>query len=165
MSQILGSPVAFRAGRRVLLVSYVSVGEWETFGELLEQDEAQAVLELIYYSLHRANPALKRRAVRRWVRWHRKLLSSLITLICKLSLPKASKDTAPVTAIEVAERARNTALRVLSRMHGWTPAQISGMSSAQIHLYLSGGEDGTGTRKMSGAEYKSFQAQRSGGLN
>ncbi len=164
----MGSPVAFKAGRRVLLVSYVSVGEWEAFGELLEQDEAQAVLELIYYSLHRANPALKRRSVRRWVRWHRKLLSSLVNLICTISLPKAPKNAAPAIAVKEAERAMNTAFRVLSRMHGWTPADISGMSSAQIHLYLSGGEDGTGIRKMSGAEYKSFRAQRgvhSGGLN
>ncbi len=160
MNQIMGSPTGFKVGRRVLLVSYVSVGEWQTFGELLKQDEAQAVLELIYCSLHRANPALNRRSVRWWVRWHSKVLASLVEFICVISLPKMPKGITPVTAVKEAERSMKTAYRLLSRMHGWTPAAISDMSSAQIHSYLSGGKDGTGIEKMSGAQYRSFRAQR-----
>lgn len=169
MYQIMGSPSAFKLGRRVLLVSYISIGECQTFGDLLEQSKTLAVRELLYYSLHRANPAITRRAVRWLYLSHsRKTLSALINFICVISLPEVSQDSTPLIA--TAEDGRDTKLmyRRLAKMYGWTPAEISDMSPAQIHLCLSGGDDGSGIQKMSESEFKSFQKLRStslGGLN
>lgn len=166
MNQIVGHPVPFRVGKKFILASYVSVGEWQTVADLLEIDEHRAVMELVYCSLHRAMPTITRRKAYGWARWHKGHLLSLIGLICEISLPPTpgSKD-GPTEATGDAERSMKTAYRVLSRTHGWTPAEIGGMSTAQLHSYLSGGKDGTGIEKMSGAEYKSFRARRNGGLN
>lgn len=163
MNQITGSPAVYKVGRRLLLVSYISVGEWQTFGLIVEKDETYAVTQLIYWSLRRATPGIRKPNLR-W--WNKKALAGLVTFICNLGMPLLPKGTK--TSQQAAEGAKRpaddnsmkTAYRQLSRMHGWTPQEISDMSPAQIHSYLSGGKDGTGIEKMSGAEYKSFRAQR-----
>lgn len=160
MNQIIGSPIAFKAGRRVLLVSYVSVGEWETFGSMVESNEGQAIRELVYRSLYRADPTVTRRGVR-WLMWrHRAALTGLVELICTISLPKQLEGLAPATAAKEVERSMKTTYRLLSRQYGWTAAQISDMSPSQLHSYQMGGKDGTGIEKMTGPEYRSFRAQR-----
>ena len=142
MNPIMGMPVFHKR----LSVSYVSIGEWQVFSELLKQDESRAILELIYYSLHRASGVTRRKT--RWlIRRHRKTLAALIELICEISLPKIPKSTATVPEKE-ATRNIKTVYRVLSRMHGWTPKEISDMSPAQIYSYLCGGPDGTGIVKV-----------------
>ena len=161
-SLITGCPSAYKAGRRMLLVGYVSMGEWQTFGELVKLDEGRAVLRLAYWSLHRADPTMTRRKVCRLMR-NTKFGAALMTLICDLSIPKiAGQDETP--SDKESDRNVKTAYRQLSMMYGWTPAAISDMSPVQIYQYQTGGKDGTGIQKMSGAEYQSFRARR-GGLN
>ena len=167
-SQITGSPTAYKFGRRVLLVSYVSVGEWQTFGELVKLDEKRAVAELVYYALRRATPANARPRMWWWARRYKKALTGLVALICKLSMPAIPEGNTPIAIAKEAENNMKTAFRQLSMMYGWTPAEISDMSPAQLSAYMSGGKDGTGSEQMSGAEYKSFRARRGlpvGGLN
>ena len=196
-NQITGSPTAYKVGRRVLFVSYVSLGEWQTFGELVKLDEKRAVEKLVFWALRRATPTITcrfaRRLVRRydiWVGWlyvclilhffSRRLerclikwcakrsekcskpMIGLIELLCKLSMPDIPQASTPVAIAKEAECSMKTTFRQLSRMHGWTPAEISGMSPAQFSAYASGGEDGTGTMKLDygSSEYNSFCAQR-----
>lgn len=160
---IVGNPTALKVGRRVLLVSYVSMGEWQTFDAMLKVDEGKAVQELMYRSLHRADPLISRRAARRWTR---RAAADLMHLICALSIPPAVQGLA--VSDKESARSMKTTYRMLSRIHGWTPAEISDMSPAQIYSYQMGGPDGTGIQKMTGAEYQSFRARRGmavGGLN
>lgn len=167
MSQIMGSPSAYKFGRRLLLVSYVSMGQWQTFDKLLKLDEGRAVLELAYFSLHRADPGITRRKVRRLMR-NTKAAAGLMTLICELSIPTTIKGLTSDISDKEADRNIKTAYRQLSMLHGWTPAAISDMSPVQIYQYQAGGKDGTGIQKMTGAEYKSFRARRGmgvGGMN
>jgi len=156
MNQIMGSPAVYKVGRRLLLVSYISVGEWQTFGELVERDEGYAVTQLVYWSLRRATPGIRRPCLR-W--WNKKALARLVEFICKMGMPLLPKGTTSHQGKQD-DNDMKTAYRQLSRLHGWTAKEISDMSPAQIHSYLSGGKDGTGIEKMSGAEYKSFRAQR-----
>lgn len=158
MSLITGSPVALKVGRRVLFVSYVSMGEWQTFSELLKIDEARAVVELAYYSLHRADFGITRRRVRRLLR-NTKRAAALMALICELSIPKLKGPTGEMSDKE-AGRGMKATYRQLSMMHGWTAKEISDMSPVQIYQYQMGGKDGTGIVKMTGAEYQSFRARR-----
>ena len=162
MNQITGSPSAYKVGRRVLLVSYVSMGEWQTFRDLLKVDAGRAVLELMYCSLHRADPFFTRRTVRRLM--NKKTAAGLMRLICELSIPPSIKGLNAVIFDKEAERTMKTAYRRLSIIHGWTPAEISDMSPIQVYSYQLGGKDGSGIEKMSSGEYKSFRARR-GGLN
>lgn len=162
MNQIMGSPAVYRVGRRVLLVSYVSVGEWQTFGELVKEDEGRAVTQLVHWSLQRATPGCHLPCLR-W--WNKKALAGLVEFICNLGMPllpkeKTSQQQDAQTPGRESDNDMKTAYRQLSRLHGWTAKEISDMSPAQIHSYLSGGKDGTGIEKMSNAEYKSFRAQR-----
>lgn len=159
MNQIIGSPSVYRIGRRILLVSYVSIGEWQTFGELVEGDERYAITQLIYWSLRRATPGIRRPCLR-W--WKNKTITGLVEFICKLGMPTLTQGekVEGSTSNPDSDNDIKTAYRQLSRMHGWTPQEISDMSPAQIHSYLSGGKDGTGIEKMSNSQYKSFRAQR-----
>ncbi len=161
MNSVIGSPIPVRVGRRILFVSYVSMSEWQSFGELLKLDDTKAVLELLYYSLHRAEPTITRKRIVRLARWHAKHLLPLVDTICDMSLPKL-KAKVGVSDKPGADSERDikTVYRLLSRIHGWTPRQIDTMSPAQVHIYLTGGEDGTGIVKMSNSEYKSFLANR-----
>lgn len=156
MNQIIGNPIPYKVGRKVYFVSYVSMGEWQMFNELLQMGNNRSVLELIYYSLHRGNSAVGRRNIRWLVRRHTKALLALIDLICEISLPKLKiKDEVGVESKD-AERNMKTVYRLLSRMHGWTPSQISEMSPAQVYSYLMGGPDATGIVKMSDLQYQRF---------
>lgn len=156
MNQIIGNPVPYRIGRKVYFVSYVSMGEWQVFNELLQMDDAQSVLELVYYSLHRGNSTIGRRNVRWLIRRHTKVLLPLIDLICEISLPKLKTKNEIGIETKEAERNMKTVYRLLSRMHGWTPPEISGMSPAQVYSYLMGGPDATGIVKMSDLQYQRF---------
>lgn len=170
MNQIVGHPVPYKIGRKTYLVGYVSMGEWYVYRELLKVDKTQALLEFIYWALRRgmgnAPPAITRRKVRRIVRWHPKSLLGLVDLIHEISLPKIKAPEAGVIDPEALDSAHNQKIifRTLSRIHNWTPQQISDMSPVQIYSYAMGGEDGTGRLKMSGAEYKAFRA-RGGTVN
>ena len=159
MHQITGSPSACKVGRRTLLVSYVSMGEWQTFDDMLKVDEGQAVLELMYCSLHRADPLITRRTVRKLTR---RAATDLMHLICALSIPPARKGIDYVISDKEATRSMKTVYRRLSMQYGWTPDQISGMSPLQLYLYQLGGKDGTGIVNMSGGELRAFRAQRGG---
>ncbi len=161
MNQITGSPSACKVGRRTLLASYVSMGEWQTFEDMLKVDEGQAVLELMFYSLHRADPLITRRTVRKLTR---RAATKLMNLIIALSIPPVIKGVAAVVSDKEATRNMKTTYRRLSMQYGWTPEQISGMSPLQVYLYQVGGKDGSGIQKMSSGEYKAFCARR-GGLN
>lgn len=143
-----------------MLVAYVSMGEWQTFSELLKLSESQAVLELAYFSLHRADPHITRRKVIRLMR-KTKFAEGLMTLICDLSIPKSTESNGAIPDKE-ADRNLKTAYRQLSKEYGWTAAEISNMSPVQIYQYQMGGKDGTGIKKMTGAEYQSFRARRRG---
>ncbi len=158
-NQIMGAIATFKG----LRVSYVSVGEWQTFGAALETDEVRAIREFIYCALHRAEPAVTRRWVRWWMRLHNAAVAPLVEFICNISVPDLPKADSPDRSVKEATREVESVFRVLSKMYGWAPDQISNMSPAQIHSYLSGGEDGTGIVKMSGAQYKSWRARRDGG--
>lgn len=169
MQKVIGHPVPYKIGRRrSILVSYVSMSEWQMFGEMLQLDDVEAVLELLYYSLHRAEPAVTRKGVKRLAKKYVKQLLALVDLICDMSLPKLKKgktgasDSEPRTPCAKADSERDikTVYRLLSRVHGWTPQQIGVMSPAQVYIYLTGGPDGTGIVKMSNSEYKSFLARR-----
>lgn len=173
---VMGHTVPYPVGRgrrrQILPVSYVSIGEWQVFGKLLKLDETHAMLELLYYSLHRAEPTTTRKQIKQLAKKHMAVLLPLVDLICNISLPENKKPptgtvstTPPSGSSSEAERAIKTSYRVLSRMHGWTPQQISEMSPVQVHIYLTGGEDGSGIVKMSNSQYKSFLAARRGGLN
>lgn len=170
MNQIIGNPTAFKVGRRrTVLVSYVSMGEIETCSELSAK---RAELECLYYALHRADASVTRRRVRWLVRLHgglgSKSMQALAVLIILISSPQigATEETAS-TPMPAAEQERNlkSVYRLLSRMHGWTPQQISDMSHAQLHTYMSGGADGTGVEKMSGSQYRAFRMQRGMSVN
>ena len=165
----MGNPRVFALGRRkFLLVGYISIAEWETYRLLSEQDEDRAVEELIYYSLHRADESITRKRAQRIMRRNRHKLGELVDMICNMSLPSVvvtpPADPPPLVPDED-EIARNTktTYRLLSRMHGWTPQEISAMSLSQVISYMSGGADGTGVMKMSRAEYRSFRSSR--GMN
>jgi len=151
------------------------MSEWQMFGELLQLDDAKAVLELLYYSLRRAEPTVTRKGVRKLAKKYAKQLLALVDLICDMSLPKlkaktgaipgADKTAPPSAPRGDSERDIKIVYRLLSRIHGWTPQQIGIMSPAQVYIYLTGGPDGTGIVKMSNSEYKSFLANRRGDLN
>ncbi len=141
----------------MLLVSYVSMGEWQTFDDMLKVDEGQAVLELMFCSLHRADPLITRRTVRKLTR---KAATELMHLICGMSIPPAIKGFAAVVSDKEATRNMKTTYRKLSIQFGWTPEQISGMSPLQVYLYQVGGADGTGIQKMTGGEWQRFQSKQ-----
>lgn len=178
MNKVVGHPVPYKIGRRrSILVSYVSMREWQSFGDMLQLDDVEAVLELLYYSLRRAEPTTTRKRVRRLAKKYAKQLLALVDRICDISLPKLKKGktgalpgadkTAPPSdpSRSGSERNIKTVYRLLSRMHGWSPQQIGDMSPAQVYIYLTGGPDGTGIVKMSNSEYQGFLAARRGGLN
>lgn len=159
MNLITGSPVALMVGRRMLMVGYVSMGEWQTFSGMVKLDESKAVNELFYFSLHRADPFITRRKVRRLMRKYKSHMTHLMNLICELSIPtKTGKEV--MMSDKEADRNIKTAFRQLSMTFGWTAQKISDMSPVQIYQYQMGGKDGTGIQKMSNAEYKSFRARR-----
>lgn len=164
MNQIVGSSVPIRIGKRVYLVSYVSMREWETFNELLRSNDLESLNYLIYCSLHRADSTVRRKVVKRLLKRHSAVITSLIDIICSMSLPKmkVKNGEEEETTIDEKDYERNvkTVYRILSRMHGWTPEQISGMSPAQVYSYLMGGTTGTGIEKMNSMQYQSFLAGR-----
>jgi len=159
MNQIIGNPIPFKMGHKVYFVSYVSMGEWQMFGELLRMGNAQSVLELIYCSLHRGNSTIGRRKVHWLVRRYTKALLPLIDLICNISLPKLKTKKEIDVGDKDAERNMKTVYRLLSKIHGWTPSEISEMSPAQVHSYLMGGPDATGIVKMSDLQYQRFMGR------
>lgn len=158
MSQITGSNVPLKLGDEIYLVSYVSMAEWETFNDLLIQKSEgdEALSYLIWCSLQRAGCKIDKKKVLSKFAKH---LDVLVDTICKASLPNLK-----VTKIKVNRKEQEINLkasyRVLSRMHGWTPEQISSMSPAQIFLYLVGGKTGTGIEKMTDAQYANLLASR-----
>ncbi len=176
MNQIIGYSRPFKAGRRVYLVSYVSISEWQTYNSLAKRDESLALLELVYYSLHRGDAGITRKQVKKLLRRHVELCYPLIELICEISVPvlkgqKKMVDESPAINNGTdeqdeknAERNLKTVYRLMSKQYGWTPQQISEMSPAQIYTYQMSGKDGSGIEKMSGAEYQSFRAQRNLGI-
>ncbi len=166
MNQITGSSSVYKvSSRRSLLVSYASMGDWQTFSEILKVDEGRALAELVYRSLNRADPTVTRRAVRRLMRRQSDaIMAGLITLICALSIPPTPRGAPAEVSDKEADRNMKTVYRRLSTMYGWTAAEISDMSPVQVYQYQLGGKDGSGIVKMTGAEYKSFRA-RLGDMN
>ena len=141
----------------MLLVSYVSMGEWQTFDDMLKVDEGQAVLELMVCSLHRADPLITRRTVRKLTEEE---ATELMHLICGLSIPPVIKGIAAVVTDKEATRNMKTTYRRLAMQYGWTPEQVSDMSPLQVYLNQVGGTDGTGIQKMTGAEWQRFQSKQ-----
>lgn len=168
MNKVIGNPVPYKIGRKTYLVGYVSMLQWQQFGELQQLDEVHALSELLYYSMHRADDSQTRRDVGKLMKRKMEKLLPLVDLICDMSLPKLKGETnklPPANRPSDSERDIKVVYRLLSRMHGWTPKQIGEMSPAQVYIYLTGGPDGTGIVKMSNSQYKSFLAARRGGLN
>lgn len=163
MNQIIGNSVPIRIGKKICLFSYVSMGEWQTFDALLKQDDIEALRYLVSCSLHRGDPSIDKREAERLIKRNAASITSLIDSICKISLPKIRiKETEEETVTDEKEYERNikTVYRILSRMHGWTPSQISDMSPAQVYSYLMGGTTGTGIEKMNSMQYQSFLGSR-----
>jgi len=163
MSTIIGNPVPVKIGFKLYLVAYVSLSEWETFEALVRRDskDGQFLFYLIHCSLRRGDPTITKRKVRKLIRWHKAMMVLVVSIIRGMSLPvsKLSKNKdvkVPELDTKQAERNMKTICRVLSRIHGWTPQQIGGMSPAQIYSYLMGGKSGTGIEKMSSEEYQNF---------
>jgi len=166
MNLIVGSSVPLCISHRLYLVGYISIAEWEIFTLLLERKcEKEALFFLIYSSLYRGDCSITKKRVKRLFRYHSSIIISLIDTICKISMPEVKiKDDAESLSKKELERNTKIMYRMLSRIHGWTPRQISDMSPAQIYLYLMGGSTGAGTEKMTGMEYQALLASR-GGLN
>lgn len=162
MDRIIGNPVPVQVGKKVYLVSYISMGEWQTFMEFLRQDAIEALEFLVYCSLHRADPTIKEKAVGNLLRKYASSISFLIDTICGISFPKVNLGGMEKLVIGEKETKRNvkSTFRILSRMHGWTPQQISDMSPAQVYLYMMGGSTGTGIEKMNSLQYQAFLASR-----
>lgn len=162
MSQITGSSISLAVGGKLYLLSYVSMGEWETFSDMLLQGpkDEEALEYLIYCSMYRADLEITKEAVAKLLRKHSRSVLKIVDKICKVSLPPKTSKKEEVTSKETKERNLKSTYRILSRMHGWTPKQISEMSPAQVISYLAGGETGTGLAKMTGSEYRSLLASR-----
>lgn len=160
MNRVIGNPVPIRIGRKVYLVGYVSMAEWQTFGELQKKMLTRYSLSyLLYASLHRADPQITKRSIRHLFRWHKKHITTLIETICDISIPEIKKKEQKVSDKDN-ERNTKTIYRLLSRMHGWPPSWIDDMSPMQVHVYLTGGSTGTGTQKMTDEQYQSFLLAR-----
>ncbi len=85
----------------------------------------------------------------------------MIKVICSISLPPESKekDSVKTTTKEIINQIK-IMYRILSKTHTWTPQQISDMSPLQLYCYMTGGEDGTGTARMSPEQYNKFLQAR-----
>lgn len=156
-----GSYVPFYVGRKLYLLAYVSIAEWETY-ELLKDKDMAAYL--VYCSMHRANTLITMSHVKRLIRWHRQHVIYMIKTICSISLPPKSKDKKEKepTSREIVSQVK-TMFRLFSKRYNWTPSQISQMSPLQLYEYMAGGEEGTGVVKMSPAEYAAYyQAKNKG---
>lgn len=163
MSQVAGNSIPFRLKNgNMLLLSYVSLGEWQTLKEILDQTverDSFVVHYLIGCSVRRGGSSLNARKTRHLMRKNKSRLPAMINVICKLSLPSIST---PSNAKSKQDTAKNEKIvyRVLSRIHGWTPQEISVMSPAQVHIYLMGGSTGTGTEQMTSSQYQQFMSER-----
>ena len=164
MNLIAGHPTPFKLKKgRMLLLSYVSIGEWQTLSELLRQaaDDAYIVTFLIRCSVQRADPRVSAKEVFRIIRKNKNRLLPLMDVICKISLAEVpTPKTASKTSTQSLEKNTKTMYRILSRLHGWTPRQITDMSPAQIYVYLTGGDTGTGIEKMSSSQYQELRRSR-----
>ena len=161
-NQIMGVSIPFNLRNgNFLLISFISMGEWQIFGDIIKINEKLAMREFLYFSLNRANPLITRRKVRFLMFRYRKSLTSMINAICKMSVPEVKDDKQHVENAKEAERNVKTLYRQLSMMYTWTPVQISNLSPIQIQAYLTGGKDGTGIVKMSNVEYQAFRRGRS----
>jgi len=162
MNQVIGNPVPFRIGKRIYLVSYVSMSEWETFGALTRDgDDDYGTFFLVYSAMHRANDSVTESEVRYLLRKRKKYIAPLINLICDFSMPEMKKDLKETSDTKEVERNVKTIYRVLGKMYSWASPEIVGrMSPAQVYIYLTGGSAGTGIVKMTSAEYHDFRVAR-----
>ena len=164
MSAISGSSISLLVGDKVILVSYVSMSEWDTFSDilLLESKEGEGLLYLLWCSLKRADASVTQEQVKKIIAKYPEYIKILIDKICDLSLPKISDKKIEQKEISLEERERNikSTYRILSRLHNWTPQEISDMSPFQICSYLMGGKTGTGLEKMTGEEYRRLLSAR-----
>jgi len=143
------------------------MAEYQVFREMFKKDETAAILELVYWSLHRGSSSITRRKVRRLVKKYPAVLLALVNLICDISLPKtkSGEESGEDDSLAGGELEQNikTVYRLTSKMFGWTPQAIGDMSPAQIFLYMTGWPDGTGIVKMDDAQYASFMGRK--GMN
>jgi len=160
MNQIMGNSVPVWIGKKIYLVSYISVGEWQTFVKILQCDAIEALKFLVYHSLHRADSTIKKKTVNHLLKKYAASVISLTDIICNISFPKVHPGRGEEVDEKEAERDMKAVYRILSRMHGWSPQRISNMSPAQLYLYMMGGSTGTGIVKMNSLEYQSFLASR-----
>lgn len=160
MSQIIGNSIPCKVGRKVYLMGYVSMGEYQVFRELFKKDEIEAVMMLVCYSLIRGGSVTGnvRRKLNRIIKKRPAILVTLVDIICKLSLPIVKIKDGDDGGDD--ESNIKTVYRLLAKHFTWTPPEISVMSPAQIFISLTGGPDGTGKMKMTDAQFASFQANR-----
>lgn len=161
MNQIVGNPVPCKVGRKVCLIGYVSMGEYQVFRDMFQEDEAVAVLELVYYSLRRGGSIRGniKRKIRRMIKKDPAILLTMVNLICELSLPDVKTKKGEAETSDEGENIK-TVYRLLAKFFTWTPPQITDMSPAQIYISMTGGPDGTGTRKMSWGQFAEERAKR-----
>ena len=150
-----------KVGLKTYLVGYVTMSEYQVFRDMFKADETAAVLELVYYSFRRGGSIHGniRRKILRMIKRKPPLLLTLVNLICKLSLPDIKKKEGEAEDIDEVESIK-TVYRLLAKAFTWTPQQISDMSPAQIYISMTGGPDGTGTRKMSWQQFAEDRAKR-----
>lgn len=158
MNQIIGNPVPCKVGKKTYLVGYVSLGEWQVYRELLVQDEVEAMLVLMEYSLVRGGSVTGniRRKVKRIIKKDPDSFVRIVDTIVKLSIPVTEKkkdDDEPIEDAKSFENNIKTSYRLLAKYFTWTPQQITTMSPAQIFISLTGGPECTGTLKQSWAEF------------
>jgi len=170
LNQAAGTPILFEINRRIYRAGYVSTQEWELFDAYMQIDRLDlGIIYLLTCSFTRGGEQITQRRIRRLIKFHSAMITELVTRICKLSLPekkhkKKSGDEQSENKVvpNVTQLLRDikTLYRTLSRLYGWVPNQINNLSPAQIFIYLSGGKDGTGTKKMSGEEFQAFKRSR-----
>lgn len=155
-NQIIGNPVSFRIGRKVYLIGYVSMGEYEIFREVFAEDEGEGLMTLITYSLARGGSIKKniRKRIKKWIKKDPDILVRIIDRIHEISLPSISlNEIEEKKEKEDSEQNIKTVYRLLAKHFTWTPEEITKMSPAQIFISLTGGPECTGVMKQSWEEF------------
>ncbi len=156
---MVGHPVPFKMGKHSLLVGYVSMKEYYTCQEIDKEDNFEATKMLIYYSLCRADPKITKKEVERLIKKQPDFVYKLVGLIEKISLPTVEIKEGGDSEEKQQDNLK-TVYRRLAKEYQWTSEQVGSLSPAQIFLYLTGGEDGSGIQKMSATEYANYRAKR-----
>ena len=158
MNQIIGAPVPCKVGRKIYLVGYVTLGEYQQYLDMFAEDRVESTVRLIVYSLVRGGSVTGniRRKLKRWLKKDSTVVDRMLDIIDKLSLPQIIIDKDDKDRVEKVvdmEAHHKLVYRLLAKYFTWTPQEITAMSPAQIYISLTGGPECTGVVKQSWAEF------------